>query len=57
VIKRGMAWQGADAGYCRRPFDNFFTEAEEDTLKSEFRKLKLDRGLEGVNFLDALENG
>jgi N-acetylneuraminate lyase len=54
VIKRGMAWQGADAGYCRRPFDNFCTKGEEESLKTAWRKLKQDRNINGVAFLDVL---
>lgn len=54
VIKRAMAWQGADAGYCRRPFDNFITEAQEEELKSAFRKLKQDRSLKDAAFLDMI---
>lgn len=54
VIKRAMAWQGADAGYCRKPFDNFLTEADEENLKSEFRQLGQDRNLSGVAFLDMI---
>lgn len=54
VIKRGMAWQGADAGYCRRPFDNFLTAADEEELKEKFRELKRDRNLKDVAFLDVI---
>lgn len=54
AIKRAMAWQGADAGYCRRPFGNFYTPSQEDELKAEFRAFKAERGLTGVNFLDAI---
>jgi N-acetylneuraminate lyase len=54
VIKRGMAWQGADAGYCRKPFDNFLTETEEEDLKDAWRRLKRERNIEGVAFLDAI---
>ncbi len=54
AIKRAMAWQGADAGYCRKPFGNFYTAAEEENLKAEFRAFKAERGLSGVNFLDAI---
>jgi N-acetylneuraminate lyase len=54
AIKRTMAWQGADAGYCRKPFGNFYSAAEEENLKDEFRAFKAERGLTGVNFLDAL---
>lgn len=54
AIKRAMAWQGADAGYCRKPFGNFYGAAEEEKLKAEFRAFKAERGLSGVNFLDAI---
>jgi N-acetylneuraminate lyase len=54
AIKRTMAWQGADAGYCRKPFGNFYSAAEEEKLKDEFRAFKAERGLTGVNFRDAL---
>lgn len=54
AIKRAMAWQGADAGYCRKPFGNFYGAAEEEKLKAEFRAFKAERGLTGVNFLDAI---
>jgi N-acetylneuraminate lyase len=54
VIKRAMAWQGADAGYCRKPFDNFFGEAEEERLKADFRQLKKEKNLKGVAFLDLI---
>jgi N-acetylneuraminate lyase len=54
AIKRAMAWQGADAGYCRKPFGNFYDAESEAKLKEEFRGLKRDRGLTGVAFLDLL---
>ncbi len=54
VIKRAMTWQGADAGYCRRPFENFVAEAEEEDLKAAFRKLKQDRNITDVEFLDMI---
>ena len=54
AIKRTMAWQGADAGYCRKPFGNFYDAVSEEKLKAEFRTLKTERGLSGVNFLDAI---
>lgn len=54
AIKRTMAWQGADAGYCRKPFGNFYSAAEEEKLKEEFRAFKAERGLNGVNFLEAI---
>jgi N-acetylneuraminate lyase len=54
VIKRGMAWQGANAGYCRRPFDNFYELESENKLKDEFRQLKKDNDLSGIHFLDSI---
>ncbi|MDB5474065.1 MAG: N-acetylneuraminate lyase [Devosia sp.] len=54
AIKRTMAWQGADAGYCRKPFGNFYDAASEQILKDEFRAFKAERKLSGVNFLDAI---
>lgn len=54
AMKRAMAWQGADAGYCRKPFVNFYDAESEAKLKEEFRGLKRDLGLTGVHFLDAL---
>lgn len=54
AIKRMMAWQGADAGYCRKPFGNFYPQGDEEKLKAEFRLFKTERGLSGVNFLDAI---
>jgi len=54
VIKRAMAWQGADAGYCRKPFDNIIGEAEDERLKADFRQLKEDKNLKGVAFLDLI---
>lgn len=54
AIKRAMAWQGADAGYCRKPFGNFYSQADEEKLKDEFRAFKAERKLTGVNFLDAI---
>lgn len=54
AIKRGMAWRGADAGYCRRPFSNYYDAASEEALKDDYRRLRDERGLKGVAFLDAL---
>ena len=54
VIKRGMVWQGANAGYCRRPFDNFYKLESENKLKDEFRQLKRDNDLSGIRFLDCI---
>lgn len=54
AMKRMMAWQGADAGYCRKPFANFDTPEKEEALKDDFRKLRDDLGITGVKFLDAI---
>ncbi len=54
AIKRMMAWQGADAGYCRKPFGNFYDAASEQQLKDDFRAFGAERGLTGVNVLDAI---
>lgn len=54
AMKRMMAWQGADAGYCRKPFGNFDTPEKEEALKQSFRRLKAERNISGVNFLDAI---
>jgi N-acetylneuraminate lyase len=53
AMKRGMAWMGADAGYVRSPFLNY-DKASEETLKDEFRKLRDERQIKGVAFLDAI---
>ncbi len=53
-IKRAMAWQGCDAGYVRRPLGSYLDAAAEDKLKDEFRKLRDERKLTGVAFLDAI---
>ncbi|MFO1150399.1 MAG: dihydrodipicolinate synthase family protein [Alsobacter sp.] len=54
IIKRGMAWQGADAGYCRRPFGNYYDAEQEGVLKAEFRGLRDSNDLSGVDFLEAI---
>jgi len=54
ALKRILAWQGADAGYCRKPFDNYFTPEAEAELKAAYRAFRDREGLSGVEFLDAL---
>ena len=54
IIKRGMVWQGANAGYCRKPFDNYYNAESEKKLKDEFIQLKKDNDLSGIDFLDCL---
>ena len=54
MIKRSLAWLGCDAGYVRRPLGSYIDPAAEEALKDEFRKLRDDRQLEGVAFLDAI---
>jgi len=53
-IKRALAWMGCDAGYVRRPLGNYVDKAAEEKLKDEFRRLRDERQLEGVAFLDAI---
>ena len=45
---------GANAGYCRRPFDNFYDLESEKKLKDEFLQLKKQNDLSGINFLDCI---
>jgi len=54
AMKRMMAWQGADAGYCRKPFGNFDTPEKEEALKNDFRRLRDERGIAGVKFLEMI---
>lgn len=54
VLKRGMAWQGADGGYCRSPIGGYVDANWEADLKAGFCALRAERSLTGVNFLDAL---
>ena len=54
AMKRMMAWQGADAGYCRKPFGNYDSPEKEEALKESFRRLKAERNLSGVAFLDLI---
>lgn len=54
VLKRGMAWQGCDAGYCRSPIGGSVDDAWEAELKAGFRRLAAERGLTGVRFLEGL---
>lgn len=54
AVKRVMAWQGADAGYCRKPFDNYETPAEEEALKDAFRVFRESHDLNGIVFLDGI---
>ncbi len=54
AVKRIMAWQGADAGYCRKPFDNYETPEQEEALKDSYRAFRDAQGLTGIGFLDDL---
>lgn len=54
MIKRSMAWMGCDAGYVRRPLGGHIDKPAEEKLKDEFRRLRDERELSGVAFLDAL---
>jgi N-acetylneuraminate lyase len=54
TIKRSMAWLGCDTGYVRRPLGSYIDKAAEEKLKDEFRRLRDERQLKGVAFLDAI---
>jgi N-acetylneuraminate lyase len=54
TIKRSMAWLGCDTGYVRRPLGSYIDKAAEEKLKDEFRRLRDERQLRGVAFLDAI---
>lgn len=54
AVKRIMAWQGADAGYCRAPFDNYETPEQEEALKSAYRAFRDAAGLAEAGFLPDL---
>ena len=54
AIKRIMAWQGADAGYCRKPFDNYETPEAEAALKDAYRAFRDAHGLAEIGFLPDL---
>lgn len=54
AVKRIMAWQGADAGYCRAPFDNYETPDQEEALKSVYRAFRDDNDLAQIGFLPDL---
>ena len=54
MIKRAMAWMGCDAGYVRRPLGGYIDKPAEEKLKDEFRRLRDERELSGVAFLDML---
>ena len=54
AVKRIMAWQGADAGYCRKPFDNYETPEAEAALKDAYRAFRGAHGLAEIGFLPDL---
>ncbi|WP_306118972.1 MULTISPECIES: dihydrodipicolinate synthase family protein [unclassified Roseitalea] len=54
ALKRIMAWQGADAGYCRAPLDDDFGPDDEAALREALKDMREARGLTGIDFLDAL---
>lgn len=53
AVKRIMAWQGADAGWCRAPFDNY-DEAGEAALKQAYRAFAAENDVTDMPGLDAL---
>ncbi|SMY08894.1 dihydrodipicolinate synthase family protein [Flavimaricola marinus] len=54
AVKRIMAWQGADAGYCRKPFDNYETREQEAALKAAYRAFRDENNLGEIGFLTDL---
>lgn len=55
IIKRGMAWQGADAGYCRRPFQNYPEAESEAAVRRDLAALCAAQGLTGARLFDLLQ--
>jgi len=53
IMKRALSWMGIDAGYCRRPFENYTLE-DEEVMKKDFRALKKRHSIAGIDFLDAI---
>lgn len=53
MMKRALGWMGVDAGYCRKPFANY-TLKDEEVMKEEFRALKKEYNITGIDFLDAI---
>lgn len=53
MMKRALTWMGIDGGYCRSPFINI-TDAEEEQLKIDFKKIKEEYKIEGIDFLETL---
>lgn len=52
-IKAGMKWMGVDAGYCREPF-GMHTSEQDAQYHSEFKQMKKELGITGIEFLDKL---
>lgn len=53
IIKRGLARMGIDAGYCRKPFQNY-CEEELERLFSDIKGLCSDSDIKGVPFFESL---
>ena len=53
VMRLGLKWMGVDAGYSRRPFNNY-SGADEEKIKEGFRELKEKYAITGVDFLEKL---
>lgn len=54
ALKVMLRYQGINAGYCRRPFENLTLEQEEVLVK-EFKELKNKYNLREIDFLDNLD--
>ncbi len=53
LVKTMLKWQGINAGYCRRPFENVSPEVEAQ-YKEGFKQLKEKYQITGVDVLDVL---
>lgn len=53
VIRLGLKWMGVEAGYSRRPFNNY-SGVEEERIKRGFKELKEEYSITGVDFLESL---
>lgn len=53
TMKAMLRWIGVNAGYARRPFNNF-TEEQEKAMKQSFQDLKKKFQIQGVDFFDKI---
>jgi len=53
LMKRMLAWSGIDAGYSRKPFTNYFGEAEQN-IRAIFKTMRDEHHLNDVQFMKNL---